>query len=346
MVSWHIQEWWPQIVALLSFALSAYCSGHAVLNKRDSRSATGWVGIIWLAPFVGISLYWLLGRNRVRRLAKVARTRGELPPLPLHESSLAAQEADLARNFPANPSLISLARLGTSVTQRRLLWGNRILPLENGDAAYPEMLAAIEGSKRSITLSTYIFDNDRVGKLFIEGLSSAVARGVQVRVLIDDIGLRYSWLSVLRSLRKGKVPVARFMGALRPRTFPHLNLRKHRKILLCDGRIAFTGGMNPNPCCEAGWQEVIGHDRIDERLDGEEARQLAQAVADPNSAVFGILLPVGVPAAENGAYHTARNTAEDDWFPPVGSRKNSPPQRLGGCLPVLTSITTSGNTSP
>lgn len=237
-----LQDYWPSAATFFSLLLSILCSGHAILNKSDSRAAIGWVGIIWLVPILGSILYFLLGINRVRRLARVMRQGGMYVMVP--ENVFIAEESHLEKLYPSNSSLITLARLGRTITGRPLLNGNKIKPLVNGDEAFPKMLTEIDSARQSISLSTYIFDNDQVGKLFIQALSRAVSRGVEVRVLIDDIGLRYSWRPVLKHLRAEGIKVARFMGALRPMTFPHFNLRKHRKILVIDGKHAFTGGMN------------------------------------------------------------------------------------------------------
>ena len=106
------------------------------------------------------------------------------------------------------------------------------------------MVRAIDEATRSVTLSTYIFNNDRAGKLFVDALGRAVGRGVEVRVLVDGIGKRYSWPSVVGPLKRAGVPVAVFLPTLTPGWFPYLNLRNHRKILVVDGRVGFTGGMN------------------------------------------------------------------------------------------------------
>lgn len=238
----NLHEYFTAALTFCSLILSIICSGHAILNKSDSKSAIGWVGIIWLVPVLGSVLYFLLGINRVRRLAKFIRDDSQLKLVPINP--YATQDFELSKSFPMNPSFITLARLGSKITGRALLHGNEITPLVNGDEAFPRMLAAIENASKSISLSTYIFDNDQVGKNFIRVLSAAVARGVKVKVLIDDIGLRYSWRPVLKNLKAENIAVARFMGALRPMTFPHFNLRKHRKILVIDGNLAFTGGMN------------------------------------------------------------------------------------------------------
>jgi cardiolipin synthase len=108
------------------------------------------------------------------------------------------------------------------------------------------MLAAIESAQKSISLCTYIFDNDPSGKEFVAALGRAVKRGVEVRVLIDSAGSRYSFPSILHKLRHQKVPCARFLPSslLAPWRVATVNLRNHRKVCAIDGKIAFTGGMN------------------------------------------------------------------------------------------------------
>jgi len=235
-----IDQFW-KVGPFVSFVLSLWASCHVILHKKDPRAAIGWVGMIWFVPIIGSLLYFLFGINRVHRWARDI-TRLHLPNPPLNSSVVS--DDDLSQRIPEHPGLVSLSRLVSNLTGKPLLKGNSIKPLLNGDEAFPHMLKAIESAQKSISLSTYIFDNDSIGKEFIRVLAGAVNRGVAVRVLIDDIGLRYSWRSVLKRLKESNIPVARFMGALRPMTFPHLNLRKHRKILVVDGEVAFTGGIN------------------------------------------------------------------------------------------------------
>jgi cardiolipin synthase len=119
-----------------------------------------------------------------------------------------------------------------------------VTPLEQGDHAYSDMLAAIDQARRSVALATYIFDHDYAGKLFMDALERAVRRGVATRVLIDDVGARYSWPSMVRLLTARGITVARFGQTRLPWRLPYMNLRNHRKLLVVDGRIGFTGGMN------------------------------------------------------------------------------------------------------
>ncbi len=130
------------------------------------------------------------------------------------------------------------------VTDERAEEGNLLIPLFDGIQAFPVMLEAIGGARRSIALSSYIFNDGSEGRRFAVALGEAVDRGVQVRVLVDDIGARYSWPSILPLLQREGIPSARFLPAHLPLHFPYFNLRNHRKILVVDGNLGFTGGMN------------------------------------------------------------------------------------------------------
>jgi len=145
--------------------------------------------------------------------------------------------------------VLGLADLIGRVTAEPLTAGNSVEPLLDGDAAYPAMLAAIAAARETIGLETYIFDRDGIGIRFAEALAAAVARGVTVRVLIDDVGSRYSRPSIVSLLRARGVRVAQFLPSPFPFSHPYFNMRNHRKILVVDGRIGFTGGMNIRDAC-------------------------------------------------------------------------------------------------
>ncbi|MFZ5831394.1 MAG: phospholipase D-like domain-containing protein [Planctomycetota bacterium] len=238
-----IQGFWPALLSLLHFALAIGATVHIVLWKRDNRAAIGWTGLVWLAPLVGTALYLVLGINRIRRKA-AALGASELwgaDPTPVYTAQDVSHTAALEEQ---HPNLVGLAALGRKVTERELLPGNRVEPLVDGDEAYPAMLASIDAAERSIAFASYIFDNDRAGKEFLEALRRATQRGVEVRVLIDDVGARYTRPTMLRCLRREGIRCAAFLPTRVPRAFSYANLRNHRKILVVDGRVGFTGGTN------------------------------------------------------------------------------------------------------
>jgi cardiolipin synthase len=233
-----IFQYWPHIAAGFDLLACLLASGHALLHKRDTRAATIWIGIVWLLPALGPLLYLALGVNRIRRRAV---------QLGVHKTFNLAVPENLGQpQHDGAKHLKMLARVVGRVVERPLTPGNKIQPLVNGDEAFPAMLAAIESAKKSISLASYIFDNDPAGRQFVAALQRAVQRGVQVRVLVDAAGTRYSFPPITWKLRHAKIPFARFLPSslLQPWRVATINLRNHRKVLVIDGQSAFTGGMN------------------------------------------------------------------------------------------------------
>ena len=228
--------WVRWSLSALAILLSAACAGHALLWKRDSRSALGWIAVCLLLPGFGALLYLLFGVNRIRAKAQYLRRQWPVPD----NSDL--DDPVLTADWPSEH--FGFTRLSRKVTRRRFVQGNRIELLVNGEEAYPAMLEEIRGAHDSIGLCTYIFDSDRIGLRFVDALAGAVARGVDVKVLIDGVGETYSRPRISSLLREKGIPTAKFMPWDRWRWLLHLNLRNHRKILVVDGKLAFTGGMN------------------------------------------------------------------------------------------------------
>ena len=243
-LNWQqVQEFGPELGVALDVVLALAAASHVILNKSDTRAATAWVALIWLVPFVGSILYVLLGINRIERRARVLKSGATEYSVPLDEAP--RSPADLDRELGSSRArLIELARVVTSVTGRPLLVGNQLDLLVDGDEAYPAMIAAIQESTESVSLLSYIFEAEGVGAELVDALADARARGVEVRVLVDDVGVRYARPRIHRVLKKRGVPVANFLPALLPRSVTHFNLRNHCKILVVDGRVGFTGGMN------------------------------------------------------------------------------------------------------
>jgi cardiolipin synthase len=239
---------WPHVLAASVLAINIAASAHAILIKRDTRSTIGWVGLIWLSPVFGAVAYALLGVNRIRRRASQLRAGTRKIAHELHDAVATGMRLDQAIGPEGSP-LRSLATLVGQVTGRALVDGNAIEPLDGGDAAYPRMLAAIDDADRSIALASYIFDNDPTGRIFAAALGRAAARGVEVRVLIDGIGASYTSPSIVGVLRDAGVRAERFLPTSVPIYFPYANLRNHRKIMVVDGGIGFTGGLNIRDGC-------------------------------------------------------------------------------------------------
>lgn len=237
----RLPGWWPYAAGALVALANVVASAHAVTRKRDVRAAIGWVGLIWFAPGIGPLLYAAFGLNRIqRRAGQLHRERRRLQLSTPSALSIARTGTDSS----VAPELTQLARVGELLSGRPLLRGNQVRVLENGDEAYPAMLEAIAGARRTVALSSYIFGSDAAGTRFVTALTAAVQRGVEVRVLVDGFGARYTWPPVHRALARAGVPVQLFLPRVHEAGLAFFNLRNHRKILTIDGRVAFTGGMN------------------------------------------------------------------------------------------------------
>lgn len=248
-----LPQQWPLFIAVVLMALAT--SLHAVVNKRNSYSAFAWLGVIalsplssvlmylafgWfgvliLAPLLGSLFYIFLGVNQLRRKYRRSKFREVRKRFNFLEYSerhqLLGSQAKwqgitiTGNNLGYSPKHFCAAQL-----------------LNGGDEAYPEMLNAISKACQSITLFSYIFANDECGKAFVSSLIDAKKRGVSVRVLIDAVGSSRSQLWLLPTLRRAGIKAERFMPVLLKSQFS--NLRNHRKLLVIDGCIAFTGGLN------------------------------------------------------------------------------------------------------
>jgi len=331
-----LQEYWPHILAVISFVIAAIAGIHAAMTKEEVRSAIGWVGVIMLSPIVGALIYAVAGVNRMRRDNIAAERSAAGHGKSSHPGADVTDEL-VAQRFGGR--FAALKRVGDRLTHHHMVCGNSIGMLKSGDQAYGAMIEAIAGAQRSILLETYIFDRDAIGLRFADALIAAVKRGVTVRVLIDAVGARYSVPSIVGYLREGGVQARVFNGriivGLR---LPYANLRTHRKILVVDGAVAFAGGMNIR---QGFTSEFAGdasardtHFRIrgavvadifaiaaedwlfatDERLEGE-AWEIQPAEVEPGAPLLMRALPSGPDASLEsnhkmlmGAFSVANST--------------------------------------
>ncbi len=232
--------WYTLRVFVIAWlVLGCISAVHAIMYKRDPKSAGIWVLFSFGFPLVGPWLYMVIGINRLQRRALRRRARRE-PHGGLPDHAVTLSDADHA----AIGHLQSLRTMTDRVTRMPLVPGNLIEPLHNGEETYPAMLGAIEQARQTITFESYIFDTDEVGWKFIDALRAAAARGVRVHVLLDGIGAVGSSSRMGRRLLKTGAQVAAFFPLRVPLGRMRINLRNHRKILVVDGHTGFTGGIN------------------------------------------------------------------------------------------------------
>jgi cardiolipin synthase A/B len=120
--------------------------------------------------------------------------------------------------------------------------GNRIEALQNGDEIFPAMLAAICSARRTITFETYIYWSGEIGEQFAEALTERARNGVHVHLMLDWVGCNKIAPGLIERMKHAGVEVERY-HAVRWFTLGRLNNRTHRKVLIVDGAVSFTGGV-------------------------------------------------------------------------------------------------------
>lgn len=274
--------------ALLHAVLAGGCTVHILLTKESSRAAIGWVGLVWLSPVAGALTYLVLGINRVaRKGARFAQEQATLTAIDLGRPA-----ADLPEPLPGVRGFLD------AITGDPLVPGNRVEILESGEQTYPMMIDAIDRARHTIAMQTFILDRDEAGRAILDALTRAHERGVDIRFLIDGVGVFFSWPPALDWLRAAPFRWARFLWTLDPRRMALLNLRSHRKVLVVDGVVAFTGGMNVRASFVAGPQRPEAHRDVHARIEGPAARRVL--------AVFAV----------DWQWTTGETLSDNRWFPP------------------------------
>jgi cardiolipin synthase A/B len=215
-----------------------------LLRRREPPSTIAWILALIFLPGLGAVLFLLHGRDRVRWPARRKRAADEVVRVRLRaarRASLSGAQAELMAMQQSERRIFSVcAGRGTST---EISAGNNVELLADGCDAIEAMGRAIDLARESVLFECYLIRNDETGKSFRDRLVRAAERGVDVRVLVDAYGCFWLPNSWYRPLRRAGVKVAQFLPLRLAFRLP-MNLRTHRKILVVDGKLAFTGGVN------------------------------------------------------------------------------------------------------
>ncbi|UDQ97377.1 cardiolipin synthase [Lentisphaerota bacterium WC36G] len=251
MINILIEPWSSITFAVVALIEMTLCI-HILLTKRsNSVSTTLWLVVVIVIPIIGIVLYLFFGFNRFYTLGRaVSRSRLDF----LQEKYASAeglkkyqgiinkfQVNDCARKGSINFQLDSL------LENCEILSNNTLKLLSDGSRAYPEMEKEIMKAHYSIHLSSYILMDDEVGKKLFALLEEKSQQGVKVRIIYDRLGSFYSFWGLLRyKFRNRNNDNFKMYAFSKFNIFTpwRVQMRNHRKLLIVDGKVAFTGGLN------------------------------------------------------------------------------------------------------
>ena len=233
------------LTALLSLAWLLWIALVAVgliLERRSPAATLAWLLALLFMPYFGFLVYFLFGPRRLRRRRlRYGRARARL----IQSTHRLRQDRPALPGFPSADLERQLARLLERVGQGPPASAATVTLLETGDDCFTALEAAIAAAAHHVHLEYYLWQPDRVGTRLRDLLAEKARAGIRVRLLLDPIGSDRITHRFLRPLRDVGGEAAWFnpisLRRLRPN---HVNFRTHRKIVVCDGRVGFTGGIN------------------------------------------------------------------------------------------------------
>jgi cardiolipin synthase A/B len=180
---------------------------------------------------------------------------------------------------------------------RPIVSGNRVTALLNGDQAFPAMLEAIRSARRSVNLESYIFWSGTVATEFADALAERARAGVPVHVVVDWLGSKKIDDALVDRMRAAGVVVVKY-GPLRWYALDRFNNRTHRKLLIVDGRVGFTGGIGIDDL-------YLGHAQDKDHWRDSQFRIEGPAVAELQAVFLDNWLESGNPLLDGPAYFPA-----------------------------------------
>ncbi len=251
---------WTGYIAVLSIWI--------VMQKRGPASTMSWILSLALLPIAGFVVYYFLGPQRLKTVRlKRMRSRGNA-----HASADLARLRDRAESAP--PSLRHLAELSAKACGMPVSSAIGIELLSGGAQTFDDIFRAIREARDHVHLEYYIYEPDRIGTALRDLLIEKAKEGVVVRLLLDSLGSRSIGSTFMAPMKEVGIKVALFHESRIGRRWrPVTNYRTHRKIVVCDGKVGFTGGINITDEEDPRTRPDAYHD-VHLRIEGSAVRWL------------------------------------------------------------------------
>lgn len=279
-----------------------------LMNRRSPTATLAWIFAFIALPVVSGFYYLVFGPRRLQRRKRrygLARAEASKVSEYLRKSSCDAHPA-------LSQDAAGLAAVGRRLGQGMPTYASSVKLLDDGDTKMKALEEAITAAKHHIHMEYYIWEPDGVGRRFRDLLVGAAGRGVEVRVLIDDVGSPHAkpafWKPLLDA--GGSQRVFNSVGVATGRLH-FANFRTHRKIVVIDGDVGFVGGINlHDAACARGsgkdaWQDQHA------RIDGEPVRKIQRLFLENWTYAQGTFsltkenVPLYFPSAKGGGHGTA-----------------------------------------
>lgn len=219
-----------QVIAVLTII-------HVVMDNRQPAKTMAWALVIWFVPVIGVVLYLFFGINTRKERLVSQRSLDQLSK----RSMLQFVEQQNLQLPEIHKPIIDLFINENFSLPFRL---SSVEVYTDGYQFFPALLREIAGARNHIHIDMYIFEDDALGYLVSDALIARARQGVEVRVIIDDVGCWNVSHRFFERMREEGIEVVPFLPVRFPSFASKVNYRNHRKLIVIDGRVGFIGGMN------------------------------------------------------------------------------------------------------
>ncbi|MEX0922257.1 MAG: phospholipase D-like domain-containing protein [Rhodovibrionaceae bacterium] len=217
------------ILLFASWALALYFVNHMVRERRPAQSITAWLMFMFFLPVLGVIAYIFFGWRKVHKRRHRSKS-------PIDFDSLHSPVPEPAN---AHDSLIRTYGVPAAFP------GNRVELLSDCAASYASLIEMIDSAEKQVWIDIYLFAPDKIGKLVVDRLAEAAKRGVEVKLLLDDVGSMGTNDAFLAPVTEAGGEISYFLPVRRSFALRNLaNLRNHRKVVIADQSRVWSGGTN------------------------------------------------------------------------------------------------------
>ncbi|MDM1362567.1 cardiolipin synthase [Myroides marinus] len=243
----RVQSDWFIYLEIVYFIIAIAVAVRIIYDTDSISKTLSYLLLVFFVPIFGMIFYFSFGINyRKRKMySKKLKVNDE------YSNKLTKRLSDIHLNqkqqgnavIERNSSFIKMLSSAT-MGDGPLLTNNKAEILENGEEFFPRLLEDLRAAKNTIHIEYYIYENNEIGKQIEEVLIQKAKEGVKVRFIYDDFGCKSIRKNIVRNLRANGIEAFAFNEIILLAFANRMNYRNHRKIVVIDGRIAYTGGIN------------------------------------------------------------------------------------------------------